>query len=762
MIHAIVLSVSFIIIILIFYLITRYSSVNHPWYKISKEDRKRLKEAHRERLRRYGQVTGREKGRILYKKALMSHNGLAFYSEGMYAKFSLGIRGKYRFRGWEEISRIIKIEVENPYYNQSALFSSLRKFEFLQVETSDYLVYLIDGRTHKFDKIIPILKSSMSLRWDRVYDPRKIIKTNIIDGKVGHHTLIQDEGDVTEIPDPNGPGIKIDRSRGRLLYRESNEERERRVKQYSKVGTIFLTVGIILLVIAGVLPFIFDHFCAFTVMMLLFMIGAVLITLGIVFVRLTKTIQPIKIYWNGITNQIAATGGEVFIPFGRTTKIEEGSDWIQGKYFKLVCKDPRYSVILSKDILMIDKIVAHCRSMIGKPELDYTPHKPKISRKLKGLEMKAIIGIILVSGAIAGVVSFFWMDGGQLSVHAFFLILPPLTIILLTITGLLFSRLYAEDGSKKRLNLKVIGVIFTIMILIFMANLGSMHSVFQYEGSANIDKMPSSRIPLADLQNNTTRSLWSNIVVRDGETLSLFNTTITFMCDEPKQYSIWIENGADVQFENCIIKAPERDRGYAFEIHGKATFINCTFQFVWGDPENENLDGGIEVYSDDVRIINCSIKYCVTNGLFIYQCNPLIESNVIVGCLDDGIEIRGSRAVIRGNDISNCDWGIIVGTDSDVTISENHIHNNSHGMHISMSSPVVEGNRFSNNEIYALEIDATSDPSFEDNIFNQNGKDIRDSILREEHYIGICASAILIIVFICYGILAKKVAATKE
>ncbi len=171
---------------------------------------------------------------------------------------------------------------------------------------------------------------------------------------------------VIQLPGQEGGNIK---SRGRLVYSESEKELQARRGLYNKVGnrifftgllTIFLPIYLYAIIHVGFLNFTRTTVCV--------SIGFVLLISASMIVEASKYVRPMKVYTKGITMPYSRSRSGIFVRFDRINEVREGSDWIHGEYYRLVGKDPNFSVILSKDNEVIDKLVEFIEGRIRRLE----------------------------------------------------------------------------------------------------------------------------------------------------------------------------------------------------------------------------------------------------------------------------------------------------------------------------------------------------------------------------------------------------------
>ena len=754
--------ISFGFVAILVYVMKRYGPVNHSWMRIPRDIDKRMKQANAEFIRMNPDAKKQTPtGRHLYKKRLVSHDGLIIYQDGIYAKFSVGSKGKYRFKRFDMISDIFPVEVENPFAKTDSVLMGLKSWKQLQIETSDYEVILIDSRKHNFDRIIPILKKAMGSWWEQLYRENEIIRGKIIEGQVGWHSLIRDrappgeiKGEETFVEMKESPK---DKSRGSLLFEESPDVVNSKAKGMNRLGAILAVGGVLFFII---LILIFTSFpvpggCLFSISVMLTVLGIVFLILAWALFRVARWRRPLKVYEHGTTNFIIGTGQEFFIPFGLFKNVSEGSNFFEGSYYKLEAKDARYGINLNKKIPGIERHMEYIRAQIGRPDLDYPLEISSIKPMMKKLEY-IVYGVMIALSLVLG----FYMSntafselGGQYLIFGYGFFFPLICIIAIFLAGHMFIKIHKSNNSKTGINLKAVGVIFIFALAVFFFNFYFAFFIWNEEAldvDIRQDAMPQTYVSISMLTNNSQIMVNDNLVLKNNEYLLLQNTTLTINCTTDKEYSIWIGDNAHLELINCVIQPNNDNLRFGFEIYGFARIVNTTISTVWGDENKENWDGGIEIYSDSVSIINSTISNGRTNGILIFDCSPLIKGNIISECPDDGMEIHYSEAVIEDNIFEDNGWGIILWPESDVEIHGNTFRNNVHGISIQASSPSIDDNRFTNNEEYAISYDSGSDPIITNNVFADNGEDIQEPSI---DFLAICGIIIITLAIIFYVIL---------
>ena len=771
-----ILFFSFTIVIIIVYLLLRYGPVEHSWMGISKVHQKKLKKAQKEYLLKYGVKREHEEiGYPLYKKLLASHSGLAIYKEGIYAKFCLGSRGKYKFKKFDMFSGIFPVEIENPFTKTDSKWFGLKFWKELQIETKDYEVFLIDSRKHEFNTVIPILREAMGSLWDELYKENEIIRSVAFKGEVGWHSFIRSGSKIIkEKPRKRqkkeidffvdkkpqfSKNLKINKDRGALLLEESDEIIENRERAFRKLGAIVCAIGAILLLIS-VFPIVYlliNNICTISIIIVFLILGVGCFAIGIRLFQLAKMHLPVKIYENGILSHVAGTGEEVFIPFGKYINISEDRNIFEGEFYKVISKDERFNANLNKNIIGLEKYLDFIKGQIGKPELDYHVEMPGLKPFLRKVEYITYIIIIIISIVFGYYLSSsaFGESDEKSFTFGFLFLFALICIIGTFLAGLNFIFLYKKNKTKNGINLFVIGVLFIFALAVFFFNYYTGFFVWTDGGTFkfNYDSMPDNEIQIHLLKNDSVMDLNNNLILKNNEQLLLYNSTLIFNCTTDKVYSIWISGESYLELINCSLLSKNKEIGFSFIIHGKAKIVNCSINNLWGDENNIDYDGGIEIYSNSVEITNCTISNGKSNGIFIYKSSPLITGNTICKFLDDAIELHHSNATIKNNNIIGNEFAIYITTNSNPLISNNNINNNGRGITILTSSPIIKENTFLENSEFAIKYDSDSNPIIDNNIFTNNGEDIIKPITWGILFFQLCGIIIIIIAILFYIIL---------
>lgn len=704
------------------YLSLRYGSVTRVLVKLNKEQIKIIKEAHK-RQKTAGLPT-KPAGRPLYKKKMVSHEGLSIYENGMCAKFCVGFKGKYRFVPFHEISGLYPMKLENPLARTGGMVIGPAKWEGLQVETESYMVAVISSKKHDLGRVIEIIRSQMGGRWNQVYQPDEVLWSNMLEGDAYVHDSVR-SGKYPFAPKARRPKRgEVEPSvggKGALLLEESEVDFEKRINTYGKAAIVFTIVGIILLVV-GVYMFLIPSggYLIWMWMMLPLLLGIITLYIGIAVMATKHKLKPLKIFENGLETSFAWPARTVFISFGEFLRMNESKSPTEGEIYAFITGQPGIVVSVKKDLRGLQEIIGLIESKIGRAEhvvrLELSSDDKRASRRLE----YSMYAFGLIAGVVIAVI-FSW----AIPLFSLTMELPLMTMIM--VTSLTFYMSKTDKLAPRKLNVKIPLAIIITMMVILLAGISFgevLYASTPGDVREHIEPKPSTSDLTPGIYVDESLVLTGSVLVDIGQTLHLRNSTILMDLSSDKEFGIWVAQGGSLILENSTIESSSSMFGYYFEIMGSANISHSTISGLWGDPDNENFDGGLEIYSDDVVIRDSAILNSTTNGLLITNSGPLIVNTTIDSARDDGIEMRHSDARIRNNTISNCGWGMIISVGSTAVIDGNELSNNIYGIYVYKSDPVIENNFFNHTLNFALEYGSYSNPELSGNTFQDNGRDV--------------------------------------
>lgn len=270
--------------------------------------------------------------------------------------------------------------------------------------------------------------------------------------------------------------------------------------------------------------------------------------------------------------------------------------------------------------------------------------------------------------------------------------------------GYLFIRLYDREWKfltvkKRKTSIRKMGAASVSILLL----IGLFGGFFYY-----IDSMPPSydmRIDEEMVMANETFYFDDNIYITEGGSLTVKNATMVFNTSADDAFGIYLDEDGLLSITNSTLKGNNEKFGVRIVLKGEATIKNSTFTKVWGDVNDENGEGGVELHNDDISIENVTIDGGITNGFYIEGCSPYIINATISGCGDDGIEIKDGTPVIEDTWITNNSWGVVMFDSESPQFHNCKIsYNENEGVYCRNSSPEFYGCEISYNGGYGLEL----------------------------------------------------------
>ena len=547
---------------------------------------------------------------------------------------------------------------------------------------------------------------------------------------------------------------------GELLLQGSQEFLTKQKKKLLKFGLLVAGVGALSFIL--MMP----PFSTFSMQVCgqtcFVMFGIVFVALGLLGVRMSFLMEPVRIYENGIVfPDVSLKAGEIFVPYGRITNVAEAKKPVWGEVVHFHAGETmKYMVVKSMPGFL--EILDDIKEKIGKPEYDCKAFEYPYQEVMPLVE-KMFTAVAFGIGFSLAALYIEFMKGIDYEVHWGKLLLygSPLTLAFLVIFAYLLE--FGKEFSKKmgqnlHINTRFFGSAMIVAVLLFAVGVvvdapsTPSQEIFH-------DSPPTEFAWDGGLIENESLELKQSIYVHEDSSLLIRNSTITFTMTEEKGCSMYVAEGGRLEIMNSFIGSATSEYGYGFEIYGEATFADSRFSGIYGPDDIINGDGGMEIYSDDVVLFNCTIADNPVNGILISCASPTIENCVIKGNEDDGIEIHHSNARIMNCTIQDNEWGMIF-FDSKCRVLNNTIENNRHGIFIEFSSPVIRNNTFENNTEYAVGTLYGSAVDYNDNTFINNGAKFHEEKTLE-YYFSMCGIGLLIIGFVAGGIVIFKARNTK-
>ena len=213
------------------------------------------------------------------------------------------------------------------------------------------------------------------------------------------------------------------------------------------------------------------------------------------------------------------------------------------------------------------------------------------------------------------------------------------------------------------------------------------------------------------------------VTVGAGETLTLHNVSLVFDPAPGLDYGIWVHPEGTLLLDNARITSANDSVGFSFEVHGKAVILNSLVVGTASDPDNENGEGGVEIYSSDVRVEDTVFRKALSAAVMTVYCSPTIRNCTFTGALDEGVEVHGGGPVIEDCTFEACEWPIIAWNGSEAEVLNCTFVDCPRGIDLVQSSVAIRDCTFRNIDEYAIQwtSDTSPLPVMEDNIFDNVG-----------------------------------------
>ncbi len=186
---------------------------------------------------------------------------------------------------------------------------------------------------------------------------------------------------------------------------------------------------------------------------------------------------------------------------------------------------------------------------------------------------------------------------------------------------------------------------------------------------------------------NDEKIISRSITIKSGGELIIKNSTIQ-IDSSSGPIKIIIEDKGAIQIINSNITSfnTTTDKGYGIIVYGSMVVNNSEINHICyetGVTQIESCGGikyeskysqGIEIYSDDVKILNSEIKFAKNTSVYINGANPIIEDCIFTNNIKS-IYIQNSELDLSENHIFSNFFGIEV-HESTLTLSNNELYDN--------------------------------------------------------------------------------------
>jgi len=521
--------------------------------------------------------------------------------------------------------------------------------------------------------------------------------------------------------------------KGKLLLEEPKYNSRAKQSRYYQYALGLMVTGVMMGILGFYLRFFLaneifttDDLCVGPLMLIIISLSFIFIMFSVYFYLLGKRRMGIKIYENGISYPSSLGFKEVFYPYGDFKSFQKQENFLRGSIYVFDLGGKR-SLGIKQKSMDLDRHVDYIRSQIDSPrqvtEVDLVSEKRDF-RRAETIWYLLVAGLALVlTLIIAGLALPEW------SLYTFILVVGFLGPIMInTAIFILGLRFVYELKSKSwgfGINLKMVGAVFGVSLLIFFA---ALYATWYLEDDLNTPDIVINDYPGPSELNGAYYEgvdiyLDGDLTLLTGN-LTIIDCNVIFNCTEHGEYGLWTGEGTQLTLVDSVIKSRTEDATFKMELQGSAVITGCEFYYIWGDTrtDHRNGEGGLQIHNDDVRIEDCLISEGRTNGILIDHCSPFIINNTIENCDDDGIEAVGGEAYIYGNRIQDNPWGICAFDGCAATIDSNAFIRCDFGLSMVDSELTVTNNHFYKSGDAALYGD-TSTSTFRNNEYIGKSRD---------------------------------------
>ena len=479
---------------------------------------------------------------------------------------------------------------------------------------------------------------------------------------------------------PTGLAGSLD-SRGKVIFEESYEEMELERVAIKRGGLLMASLAAPICLLYFLLyPYVPS--CRSNLILMIISTVSLLVALGFWFYTSAFKIRPWRMYESGVAFTTYPIALDRYYPYSEILYIREMSNfmirdgvavrWPGGDGINLFMASPRTKMLVDflKSKMGKSAVLAASPAQLtafqqiesiaaGKPQ-EPTPFEPvPFAHENKFYLAALVIAFPLTMSLLLLLPRESWGSYWFVPLAAY-----PLMAVNCLGLGAVVMKLYVRAKKLQvRHSPKVIGTLLLCLNLIIVAEVGFADPLMAAFDDHTIELVstpaPAATAGLPDNMSGLALDVFESITVASGQHKVLENCAINFQCSRPRELSLWVAEGGSLEARNCVFRAGEAGRGFGCEFHGAAALVNCTFNNVWGDPDRLNGDGGIEIWSSDVRLSGCRVTGAATNGLFIVGCDPVINDTMIADCGDETVEMHRARPLFRNCNLRNAGWGVI-------------------------------------------------------------------------------------------------------
>jgi hypothetical protein len=528
--------------------------------------------------------------------------------------------------------------------------------------------------------------------------------------------------DVEGPPSPVAPIAPVVEGPGELLSETPAEEHEKEMGKAKLLGVALMAGGVIMVVLSFLYTPSFFADIAIVCQASIFTIGILVAIMGMAVLQMARKAQPMRIYENGV-EWYTLTKGYHFLPWGRFTSCEEME--IMGTKALVLKMGERQVGSISEKMPRFIDFVELIMERVSDPAYEFGPIPKEGRSKYVVLPM-----IIAVIGALIGL-GLGWLQVDVFSefssasdfVLAVLIGIPMAMVIFFFILGRLMTKDFFGFAEGKLSTTAVISIVLALLVVFGAAIGASGPDPWQPSVEIITSSNPGESILDVGTYLDQVVNVSGPVTVQKGEILTLKNSTLNFDPAPGLDYGVWVAPGGRLVLIDSTVQCSDNITGFTFEVHGTALIEDSCIIATAVDPDHENGEGGVEIYNDDVRLVNTTFDNALSASIMTVECSPVIEDCVFTGAKDEGIESHGGSPVIRNCTFRQCEWPIIL-WGSDATIENSTFEECPRGVVLIGSSPKMEDCAFKNITEWAVQRSKDSNPELSGNSYENVGAEM--------------------------------------
>lgn len=448
--------------------------------------------------------------------------------------------------------------------------------------------------------------------------------------------------------------------KGKLLFKEDARLLTAKMAKARKIALIGVITGCFGIVISGIL-LASASACSlpFSVLAMIFSITSIAISTIVLFGKGGKAV--VEFYEGGVLDHSILSGKEIYIPWGNFSNYVKANDPSLGEIYNLrTPSGERVTIPLGqKDVFgHIETIL----SKIGKAEhAGFVDNRAKTELKNKVMPIVSLV-LSLIGALIASTYIYYSRD--QLWKIAL-MVFPACFLIFFLTTCMKYIRTERSpsgavkaEGSKLAYRL-IVGSVAACLVLTPILGVLAIFTPGGFVGNSIVmDSPPDDYMDRKHFNISGLYSIKDHIRVANDEELYLEDSFLQMDGNPSSPIVIWVDKGGSLRARNVSFITKDGSYGTSIEVHGRAEFSDCLFDGIWGDPSNENGQGGIEIYGEAV-FRNCTIRNGYTNLFMLVGSKVEMHGCFLDGSDDDALEVNSGYLLMNDCLVSNVGWGIV-------------------------------------------------------------------------------------------------------